>query len=109
MKDIHLRLIEIRKSLEGDYYWGSLTNDQPVMPIMTQAHEARLEKVLNMNLAEGRPADTKGLMKEMDSVLFRIRYRRFFAALSILFAWVEDKLDSMHRWAHERTNRYRKI
>ena len=94
-----MRLLEIRKSLESDYYYMDRPN-QPFMPIMTQAHEHRLEKVLNMNLSNGIQTDTKGLMKELNRALFRIRYRRMFTVLSLSFAFISDAADRIRSWAN---------
>ena len=96
-----MRLLEIRKALEADYYYMDRPN-QPIMPIMTQAHEQRLEKVLNMNLTNEIQTDTKGLMKELNRAIFRIRYRRMFVALSLSFTFISDVAECIKSWAHKK-------
>ena len=113
MNTLDERLVRIRDKLDGEYYkpWS---NDEPKpnipLPARSSELSARIEYVLNMNLARSeKSADIQGFIKELNRMFFRLKYYPLFAAISLAFSKIGAMANRLRDWADNKAAQYRKV
>lgn len=107
MITIDERLKVIRWNNENEYGEPTLDPNRPFPP-RDPAFEQRIERALNMARvsSDTSPPDMRKFIAELDTILFRLRYRDFFTAVSLLFHRIERVAEGVKTWAHRKAEKY---
>jgi hypothetical protein len=105
MNTLDERLHRIRDRLESDYLQPNPASQRP-LPVRDPELDYRVERTLNMQPEFTVTYDTQGYIRALNRMLFRLKYREFFTAVSLLFHKFGVVAFGVHRWAVDKATQW---